>query len=332
MTKQQLEAIFERFNSLTALVVGDVMIDAYLWGKVERISPEAPVPVVHVEKKENRLGGAANVALNVKNLGAKAIICSVVGDGAKGDIFRKSAQESGFSTIGIIDSTERMTTKKTRVISGGHHIVRIDEEITKPLSSTDERNLLDCIKQIVEKQQVDVVIFEDYNKGVLTQNVIETVTSWALNKNIPVAVDPKKDNFFTYKKSTLFKPNLKELKEGLKEEFNKNDFAALQAAMDKLQAELGNAYTMVTLSELGVMIRDEKDFHHTPAHSREILDVSGAGDTVISVASLAMAAGLKPTEFAELANLAGGMVCEKVGVVPVDKDKLLQEAIRCLVK
>jgi rfaE bifunctional protein kinase chain/domain len=331
MTQQEIEHVFDRFNDLTALVIGDVMIDSYYWGKVERISPEAPVPVVHVERKENRLGGAANVALNVKNLGAKAIICSVVGDGSKGDIFRKAAQENGFSTIGIIDSTERMTTMKTRVISGGHHIVRIDEEVTWPLSATDERNLLECIKNILDKQKVDVIIFEDYNKGVLTEKVISTVTEWSLGRQIPIAVDPKKDNFFAYKKSTLFKPNLKELKEGLKEEFDKKDFPALQMAMDKLQKELGNEMTMVTLSEQGVMIRDSENFHHTPAHSREILDVSGAGDTVISVAALALATGMKPSDFSRLANLAGGMVCEKVGVVPIDKEKLKQEAIKLLI-
>jgi len=174
MTKNELEILFQKFNSLTALVIGDVMIDAYYWGKVERISPEAPVPVVQVQKRENRLGGAANVALLVKSLGAKAIICSVVGDGSKGDIFRATIKENNFSTEGIIDSNERMTTVKTRVISQGHHLLRVDEEITTPLNKTDERHLLNCIKNILDRQKVDVIIFEDYNKGVLTENVIKT--------------------------------------------------------------------------------------------------------------------------------------------------------------
>ena len=223
-----------------------------------------------------------------------------------------------------------MTTKKTRVISGGHHIVRIDEEITRPLSSTDERNLLEAIRQIFQKQKVDVVIFEDYNKGVLTEKVIKTVTEWAIERNVPVAVDPKKDHFFSYKNSSLFKPNLKELKEGLKEDFDKKDFVALHKAIDRLKETLQAKWVMVTLSELGVMMRDESQFYHQPAHQREINDVSGAGDTVISVAALAMAAGAMPSDVAALSNIAGGLVCEKVGVVPVDKSQLLAEAVKIM--
>jgi len=331
MTKNEITDLFSRFNNLTALIIGDVMIDAYYWGKVERISPEAPVPIVQVQKRENRLGGAANVALNVKHLGAKAIIASVVGDGSKGDVFRSTLKENGFTTEGIIDSPERMTTVKTRVISQGHHLLRIDEEITSPLSSTDERHLLDCVKAILERQKVDVIIFEDYNKGVLTERIISTVLAWAAERNIPTTVDPKKDNFFSYKGATLFKPNLKELKEGLKVEFDKNDFNALKQAIDALENELSNKVTMVTLSELGVVASHATDFFHEKAHQREILDVSGAGDTVISVASLALAAGAEPPIYAALANIAGGLVCEKVGVVPIDKELLMQEAIAKMV-
>jgi len=331
MTKNEITDLFSRFNNLTALIIGDVMIDAYYWGKVERISPEAPVPIVQVQKRENRLGGAANVALNVKHLGAKAIIASVVGDGSKGDVFRSTLKENGFTTEGIIDSPERMTTVKTRVISQGHHLLRIDEEITSPLSSTDERHLLDCLKAILERQKVDVIIFEDYNKGVLTERIISTVLAWAAERNIPTTVDPKKDNFFAYKGATLFKPNLKELKEGLKVEFDKNDFNALKQAIDALENELSNKVTMVTLSELGVVASHATNFFHEKAHQREILDVSGAGDTVISVASLALAAGAEPPIYAALANIAGGLVCEKVGVVPIDKELLMQEAIAKMV-
>lgn len=331
MTKNEITELFSRFNHLTALIIGDVMIDAYYWGKVERISPEAPVPVVQVQKRENRLGGAANVALNVKQLGAKAIIASVVGDGTKGDIFRSTLKENGFTTEGVIDSPERMTTVKTRVISQGHHLLRIDEEITTPLSPTDERHLLDCVRSILERQKVDVIIFQDYNKGVLTERIITTVLNWANERNIPTAVDPKRDNFFAYQGATLFKPNLKELKEGLKVDFDKNDFQALKSAIDLLEQQLANRVTMVTLSELGVVAHHASDFIHEKAHKREILDVSGAGDTVISVASLALAAGAKPDVYAALANIAGGLVCEKVGVVPIDKELLMQEALSKLV-
>jgi D-glycero-beta-D-manno-heptose-7-phosphate kinase len=332
VTNTDIDQLFQRFQSLTVLVIGDVMIDAYLWGKVTRISPEAPVPVVHVQKKENRLGGAANVALNVHALGAKAIICSVVGDGSKGDVFRKTSKENGFSTEGIIDSTERMTTVKTRVIAQGQHIVRIDDEVTWPLSATDERNLLDCIQKILSRQKIDVIIFEDYNKGVLTPRVIETVQGWASDRNIITAVDPKKDNFFTYKGCTLFKPNLKELSEGLGMDIDRHNPDQIESAMRELQSRLGNALTMVTLSEAGVATLEKEHFLHIAAHAREIMDVSGAGDTVISVAALALAAGWPLSDAAAVANLAGGLVCEHVGVVPVQRDRLINESIKAMVK
>jgi rfaE bifunctional protein kinase chain/domain len=329
--KEAVESFFNALADKTILVVGDVMIDAYLWGKVERISPEAPVPVVHIQKKENRLGGAANVALNVNNLGAKAIMCSVVGDGAKGDIFRKTAKELGFSTEGIIDSTERMTTVKTRVISGGHHIVRIDDEITWPLSATDERNLLDCIDQILGRQKVDAIVFEDYDKGVLTEKVIAHVIAKAKALNIPVSVDPKLKNFKLYKGVSLFKPNLKELKEGMKVEFASDDTASIEKALVNLRSELNAEGVMVTRSEHGVTSYNGSDFSTHAAHKREIVDVSGAGDTVIAVATLALAANWNLADIAEIANLAGGLVCEKVGVVPIDKELLKLEAERIAV-
>ncbi|MDZ4824774.1 MAG: bifunctional ADP-heptose synthase [Flavobacteriales bacterium] len=328
ISKEELLHLFEKWNSLTALVVGDVMIDCYYWGKVERISPEAPVPVLHVQKKESRLGGAANVALNVKNLGATPIICSVVGDGSKGDVFRKILMEGNFSTEGIIDSIERMTTMKTRIMSGSNHLLRVDEEITTPLNATDERNLLECIRNILNKQKVDVIIMEDYNKGVLTPKVIETVIAIAQEKNIPTAVDPKKENFFAYKNVTLFKPNLKELLEGLKLDFGNEDSTALKNAIVELEQKISNSISLVTLSEMGVMAKSQQEFVHEPAHPREIMDVSGAGDTVISTAALALAAGADLQTITSLANLAGGLVCENVGVVPVDKEHLLEEALK----
>lgn len=307
------------------------MIDAYLWGKVERISPEAPVPIVHIQKKENRLGGAANVALNVNSLGAKAIMCSVVGDGSKGDIFRKTAKDLGFSTEGIIDSTERMTTVKTRVISSGHHIVRIDDEITWPLSATDERNLLDCIDQILSKQKVDAIVFEDYDKGVLTKKVITQVIEKAKALNIPVSVDPKLKNFKNYIGCSLFKPNFKELKEGMKVEFSADNTTAIEQSLVNLRNELNAEGVILTRSEHGVTSFDGENFSTHSAHKREIVDVSGAGDTVIAVATLALASNWSLSDIAEIANLAGGLVCEKVGVVPIDRELLKLEADRIAV-
>jgi rfaE bifunctional protein kinase chain/domain len=331
LNKESLQSFFNSLSEKTILVVGDVMIDAYLWGKVERISPEAPVPIVHIQKKENRLGGAANVALNINSLGAKAIMCSVVGDGSKGDIFRKTAKDLGFSTEGIIDSTERMTTVKTRVISSGHHIVRIDDEITWPLSATDERNLLDCIDQILSKQKVDAIVFEDYDKGVLTKKVIAQVIEKAKSLNIPVSVDPKLKNFKNYIGCSLFKPNFKELKEGMKVEFSADNTTAIEQSLVNLRNELKAEGVIVTRSEHGVTSFDGENFSTHLAHKREIVDVSGAGDTVIAVATLALASNWNLSDIAEIANLAGGLVCEKVGVVPIDKELLKLEAERIAV-
>jgi rfaE bifunctional protein kinase chain/domain len=224
-----------------------------------------------------------------------------------------------------------MTTVKTRVISGGHHIVRIDDEITWPLSATDERNLLDCIDQILGRQKVDAIVFEDYDKGVLTEKVIAHVIAKAKSLNIPVSVDPKLKNFNLYKGCSLFKPNLKELKEGMKVDFAAEDTAAIEKSLVNLRNELNAEGVMVTRSEHGVTSFDGTNYSTHAAHKREIVDVSGAGDTVIAVATLALASNWNLADIAEIANLAGGLVCEKVGVVPIDRELLKLEAERIAV-
>jgi D-glycero-beta-D-manno-heptose-7-phosphate kinase len=321
-----LEQTFTNFNNLRVLILGDVMIDGYLWGKVERISPEAPVPIVSVTKIENRLGGAANVALNIAALGATPVICSVVGDDEKGKLFDSLLAENNLSNTGIVKSTARPTTVKTRVISSGQHLLRVDEEKTSALSSTEQELLLQRFEVLVKTEKFDVVIFQDYNKGVLTEQVIEKVTTRCNELNIPTAVDPKKDNFLAYKNVSLFKPNLKELREGLKVDINGNLLDSVKSAVLKLEGILQNKTTLVTLSEYGVVVNQNGLFTHIPAHDRKIIDVSGAGDTVISVAALCLALKLEPEILANLSNLAGGLVCEKVGVVPIDKDQFFNEA------
>ncbi|MFM7618916.1 MAG: bifunctional heptose 7-phosphate kinase/heptose 1-phosphate adenyltransferase [Bacteroidota bacterium] len=311
-------------------MIGDVMIDAYLWGKVERISPEAPVPIVHVQHKENRLGGAANVALNIQSMGAKAIMCSVIGNDFHGKSFQSICHETGFSTEGVVMSLERTTTVKTRVISGGHHIVRIDEEQTNLLSSVDEELLIQRIDQILKSQQIDAIVFEDYNKGVLTPSVIQRISQFAKEKNIPVAVDPKLHHFFEYSNCTLFKPNLKELKEGLQRNFAASDQEEIKKAMKDLREQLKAKWVLVTRSEFGVLGFDGLHFTSHGAHKREIVDVSGAGDTVIAVATLALAAKWELSDVAYISNLAGGLVCEKVGVVPIMTHDLKNELIKLL--
>ncbi len=318
--------MLDRFNDLTVLIVGDVMIDAYLWGNVDRISPEAPVPVVHMTSREDRLGGAGNVALNTHALGASSLICSVISDDAKGEEFIRLLEQNDLPDKGMVRSHHRHTTVKTRVISNGQQMVRVDEETTTDLQPEEEQTLLDKIRQMTEEEKVDVIIFEDYNKGVLTPTVIRETIALANEKGIPTAVDPKSKNFFAYEAVTLFKPNLKELREGLGMIIDPSDDDSLRKAEEALREKLHHHTTLITLSSAGIYVRNEKEHQRIPAHIRNISDVSGAGDTVISVAALCLALGIPERTMALMANLAGGSVCEKVGVVPVDKEQLLREA------
>jgi len=327
MGENEINDLFKQFDSLTALVIGDVMVDSYLWGRVDRISPEAPVPVVQVTRKEARLGGAANVAVNIAALGAKPIICALGGNDTNGELLNELLNEQGLSTQGILLSDDRPTTVKTRVISNHQHVVRVDEESLSPLTKKEEKLFIAKVFDLIEKENPDVIVFEDYNKGVLTKKVIKTVIEKANELGIPTSVDPKKQNFFTYKKVDLFKPNLKELIEGLKIDINKEDIASIENAVEELQNKIDNKISLITLSEMGVFIRGESGSTHIPAHLRKISDVSGAGDTVVSVASLCLASRTSERTIAALSNLAGGLVCEKVGVVPIDKQRLLLEAI-----
>ena len=321
---------FVRCNQFSILVVGDVMIDAYMWGKVERISPEAPVPIISIKSHEERLGGAANVGLNVKAMGANAVMCAVIGSDEKGDQLCRLLEQNGMTADGIIRSDQRKTTVKTRVISSNQHLLRIDDEQTAPLPEEIEKQFISHIDRLFGKYKFDAVIFEDYDKGNITPAIIEHVVAQAHKLNIPTLVDPKKRNFTNYKGVTLFKPNFKEICEGLKITLAKGDFDALNTAAQQLRTMLGATHIMVTLSELGVFITDGDSYSRTPAEIRDIADVSGAGDTVISVASCCMAAGLPPVLTAQIANIAGGLVCEKVGVVPVDKDALLDDVVKKL--
>jgi rfaE bifunctional protein kinase chain/domain len=313
----------EKFKNTKVLVLGDVMIDAYLFGKVERISPEAPVPVVAVTHKENRLGGAANVAVNLVALGAKPILCSVVGNDAEAKDLIELIKSNGIGAEGIIQSKERVTTIKTRVISQSTQMLRIDNEITDPLNQEDDSRLISKVKELLK--EADVIIFEDYDKGVISENLISHITQEANALNIPIVVDPKKRNFMGYQKATLFKPNLKELREGFKRDFDIDNKQEFESVCKDLMETMGLKNLFVTMSERGVMITNGIEFNYIPAHLRKIADVSGAGDTVISVASLCLAIGMTLKQVAQISNLAGGLVCEEVGVVPINKEKLIDE-------
>jgi rfaE bifunctional protein kinase chain/domain len=318
-----MKNILEQFKGLKVLIVGDVMIDAYYFGKVDRISPEAPVPVVAVEKKENRLGGAANVAKNLVALGAKPNVCSVVGNDKDGDDLIDLFHQQGVGTTGIVKSKDRATTVKLRVISQATQMLRIDTENTEPISAVESYELVERIHQLLI--DADVLIFEDYDKGVLTTDNIAKITEEAHKRGIPVVVDPKNRNFNAYKNADLFKPNLKELREGLHKDIDVSDKLAFEAAVKSMMQTMQLKHAMITMSEKGVMITDGITFEYIPAHIRKIADVSGAGDTVISVTALCFALKLNIKQTAAMANLAGGLVCEEIGVVPINKAKLESE-------
>jgi rfaE bifunctional protein kinase chain/domain len=317
--------LFDKFNGLRVLVIGDVMMDAYVLGKVTRISPEAPVPIISLDNEEQRIGGAGNVALNLVALGAKPIMATTIGTDSNGDKLINLLKSNGISVEGVILSETRKTTVKTRVISNKQQLLRIDSEDTFPISKSEENQLIQRIETLI-KQGLDALIFEDYNKGVLTENLISKVIDLAKKHDIPTSVDPKKENFFAYRNVTLFKPNLKELKEGLNVDFNISENKLnFEQAVNSLENKLNNEISFITLSEHGVFIKNSRNKHYAKAHLRNISDVSGAGDTVIAVATLCLASKLEIEQIAEISNIAGGLVCEKSGVVSIDKEELLQE-------
>ncbi len=329
MTENEIKKIFKDFEKLKVLIVGDVMIDKYVYGKVERVSPEAPVPVVDVQRTDSRLGGAGNVALNLSSLGSKPILCSIIGDDDAGnELIEIFFKHNGLDTKGIIKSNNRKTTIKTRIIGNQHQLLRIDSEIKDDLNKKDNELLIQKFEELIH--EVDVVIFQDYDKGVLCSANISRLIKIAKSANKRTIVDPKKKNFFEYKNTDLFKPNLKEIKDGLgKEKLETVD--DIKFSISELEGKLNNSQTMVTLSEKGVIISADSTFIHIPAHVRNISDVSGAGDTVVSVAALCLALNLEPRILAEISNLSGGLVCEELGVVPINKDRLIKEAAKILV-
>lgn len=322
----EIQKIFRKFSEKRVLIIGDVMIDSYLWGTVERISPEAPVPVVSVTKKEMRPGGAANVAINIQALGARPVLCSVIGNDDEGKKLTSLLKKQKLSAKGIVTSSKRTTTVKTRVIGNKHQLIRVDEEINNELGNEDAEKLTSIVVQIIQSEKPDVIIFEDYDKGVLNQKVISFILDLAFEKNIPVTVDPKKKNFIHYKNVALFKPNLKELHEGLKTNLDDLSVSALKKSIHPFREKQKIGMLMVTLSEAGIYFSSNGEDKIIPAHVRSVSDVSGAGDTVISVAALCIACGIPPRITAELSNLAGGLVCEKVGVVPINRNQLMIEA------
>lgn len=322
---EDFKKLFDSFSSLKVGVIGDVMLDTYIWGRVERISPEAPVPVVTLNKKEYRIGGAGNVALNCISLGAQVSILSVMGNDNEGLILEELMQSSNVDTSCLIKSDKRITTSKTRVISRNQHMMRLDDETTADLCTSCKATFLEKTRNYIANVNPDVMIFEDYNKGVLTIDVISEVMALCKAAGVITAIDPKRKNFFSYKQADIFKPNLQEVKEGLNLLAENVDPAFLRKAHQELEKELHHKISFITLSEKGVFYQEGEHSGLVPSHLRSIADVSGAGDTVIAVASLVYAASKNAHLMAEVANIAGGLVCEEVGTVAIDKEKLLHE-------
>lgn len=319
------EDLFSGFAKRKVAIVGDVMLDTYWWGNVERISPEAPVPVVALRKKELRVGGAANVALNTVSMGAQTTIFSIIGKDDDGKELMRLLSENNIDTSGVLASDQRITTNKTRVMSRNQQMMRLDAEMTSDIDTSLEDALLQKINNYFANGKPDVLIFEDYNKGVLTPRLIAALIKLCKEHNVVTTVDPKKKNFLSFKGVTIFKPNLKEIKEGLNLLVDAVDVSSLKDMHAALQEKLGHQISFITLSEKGVFYQDGEDMKIIPTHIRNIADVSGAGDTVIAVASLVYASTHNMHLSAEMANIAGGLVCEEVGTAPINRQKLLDE-------
>lgn len=319
------EQLFSNFSNSKVVIVGDVMLDTYWWGHVDRISPEAPVPVVALSRKELRVGGAANVALNTASLGAATSLISVIGKDDDGKALTELLQNSGINTKYLVVTDDRITTNKTRIMSRNQQMMRLDAEDTADISATTAAKLLQMTEELFKNDRPDVLILEDYNKGVLTPAVIEGIISLCKTYGVVTAVDPKKKNFLAFKDVDIFKPNLKEVKEGLNLSPATIDETSLQQIHAALQQQLNHTISLITLSEKGVYYQDRQQSRIIPTHIRNIADVSGAGDTVIAVASLAYAVTKDMDLAAEMANIAGGLVCEEVGTAAIDREKLLQE-------
>jgi rfaE bifunctional protein kinase chain/domain len=322
--------LFEAFSKMHVGIIGDVMLDTYWWGSVDRISPEAPVPIVAVKKRDYRIGGAGNVALNTVALGAQTSLISVIGNDDDATILKSLLEKNNISTNYIVSSNDRVTTNKIRIIARNQQMMRLDAEITKEINAEEEDLLISSFNEALRNSRLDVVVFEDYNKGVLTPRIIEEIIRICNDKNIITTVDPKRKNFFCYKGVTIFKPNLSEVKDALHLLPEEATVEALPNVHLQLKDKLQHSISLITLSEKGVFFNEHGTSHIIPSHVRNIADVSGAGDTVIAVASLAYATTKDIHLSSAIANIAGGLVCEEVGTVAINKEKLLQECAELL--
>lgn len=316
MDKQRFKIITDQFKLKKVLVIGDLMLDTYLWGHAHRISPEAPVPIVDVDRIEHNPGGAANVALNLASLGAEVSLAGQVGEDTEGAILRKLLMDKNIGCAGIVSEKLRPTTVKSRIMAQNQQVVRADREISGDLSKAMVEKLLLAVDNILDSS--DAVILEDYNKGVFNRSSIKAILNLARKKGVPVYVDPKKQHFLDYQGVRLFKPNYSEFCIA----FPHQD--ELQDSGKRLREKISADLVLITRGAEGISLFSETGHHHIPTKARKVHDVSGAGDTVISIFTLADLAGATIEEAAILANFAAGRVCEEVGVVPITLDMLAE--------
>ncbi len=312
----------EIFPSTKVLVIGDIMLDRYIRGVVERISPEAPVPILLQDHVDSHPGGAANVAVNLQQLGAEVYLAGVIGRDAHGAVLIEALKSLPIDLRYVLIAN-RKTTTKTRVMAASQHLLRIDDEERSDLDDALEQEMLQLIKRAIATIRPDIVVLQDYNKGVLTKNVIRTTIALAKEVGTFVAVDPKYRHFFEYVGVDLFKPNERELYGALK--MNEMDRNALQEGVKRLCHELGARYVVVTLADRGMLIYEGRSMHHVPTRPRSIRDVCGAGDAVLSVLALSLYHGYDVVSAAQMANAAGGLVCERPGVCPIPTKEWMKE-------
>ncbi len=325
LSEKRIKELEKNFNGKKIAVIGDMMLDGYFWGDVKRISPEAPVPVLEVEEEFFRFGGAANVALNISTLGGIPVPVGIIGYDNYGTIFTSLLNEFKIMDDGIIIDESRPTTTKTRVIADNQHVVRIDKESKDYINESTEKKLFRFIENQIN--ELDGIILQDYNKGVLTQSLIKDVIDLANKNNKLITVDPKFENFYSYKNATVFKPNRKEAEAKLGTKIVTSE--EISIAGKKLMEQLNSKYLLLTLGEEGITVFENgKPVERMETKARKVADVSGAGDTVISTLTIAMAAGANIIEACYLANYAGGLVCEEVGIVPIEQKKLFETVLK----
>lgn len=311
-------------ESQSVLIIGDVMVDSYIWGAVDRISPEAPVPVVNVTETENRLGGAANVVKNIAALKLNPILCTVVGNDETANVLFELLENAKISTKFCIKSPQRKTTLKTRILSGNHQILRVDTEHTNSVSPELTMEMTNVVQKLLASHSVNAIIIEDYDKGVVTPELIQNITKFAKKYSIPVFVDPKKRNFNYYSDITVFKPNFKEFTEGVGKSCKKTDLSHLFILSKDFLEKQNIEILMITLSEHGIFIANKDEYIHIPSQVRYVSDVSGAGDTVISTAVACFLAKLPMADIARISNIAAGLACEQPGVVTINQEQLFK--------